>query len=195
MRRKNVGNRSWMRKPKGRRAPRTRCNADPETWIPRPITVSDSKRTVLQFRNYLQANTTTTTINSYIAFDPSSTTTATFGGGALFSEWSAVSTIFARVRLVQFEISMTPTYIDDTKGDNFNAISIASIPLGTLATPNGYTAVCDNRDSILWNPVCDKSGVCKYFSAKIRGLGWSSTGSPGGTTGLGCPGSIVFFWE
>lgn len=172
---------------------RSRCNMDPETWIPSPITVPEWKTTVMQFRNYLQATTTTTTINSYIAFDPSSTTTATFGGGSLFSEWSAVSTLFARVKLIQFEISMTPTYIDDTKGDNFNAVAIASVPLGTLAVPNGYTQVCDNRDSVLWNPISDRSGVAKYFTRRINGLGWASIGSPGGTTGLGCPGSFVFF--
>lgn len=192
-RRNKPGNRSRLRRRRTRGAPRTRCNMDPETWIPRPITMSESKRVVLQFRNYLQATTSGTSLNSYIAFDPSSTTTATFGSSALFSEWSAVSTLFARVKVKQFEISMTPTYIDDTKGDNFNAVAIASVPLGTLATPNGYTSVCDNRDSVLWNPINDKSGVSKYFSAKIRGLGWGPIGSPGGTTGLGCPGSLVFF--
>lgn len=148
---------------------------------------------VMQFRQFLTCTTSGTALNTYLSFDPSSTTTAAFGSNTLFGEWAYASALWARVKLLQFEITMTPSYIDDTKGDNFNSIAIAGVPLGTLANPGAYGTVIDNNDSIIWNPVSDRSGTAKYFSYKTSGLGWGPVGSPGGTTGLGCPGSFVFY--
>jgi len=169
------------------------ANADPQTRVPRPITINMNRQQLVQLRQFLTCTTAGTTLNTYLSFDPSSTTTAAFGSNTLFAEWAYWSALYARVKIVQFEISMTPSYIDDTKGDNFNSIAMAGIPLGNLATPGAYASVIDNNDSIIWNPVSDRSGVAKYFSYKFSGIGWGPIGSPGGTTGLGCPGSFVFY--
>jgi len=169
------------------------CNADPQTRVPSPRTIPMNRSLVIQMRQFLTCTTSGTTLNSYLAFDPSSTTTAAFGSNTLFGEWAYVSALFARVKILQFDISMSPAYIDDTKGDIFDAIAIATTPVGTLANPGAYGTVIDNNDSIIWNPVADKSGVAKFYSYKFSGLGWGPVGSPGGTTGLGCPGSMVFF--
>lgn len=170
-----------------------RCNADPETKIPMPITLNMNRQTLIQLRGALTAVTSGSTFNTYLGFDPSSSTTAGFGSATLFAEWSAIASLYARIKLVQFEIVMSPAYIDDTKGDVYTAMFIAASPVATLANPGSYATVADNNDSIMWNPVADKSGVAKYFSYKPRGLGWGPVGTPGGTTGLGCPGSFVFY--
>jgi len=158
-----------------------------------PITLPMNRPYLLQMRQFLTCSTSGTSLNTYLSFDPSSTTTAAFGSNTLFGEYAYISALWARIKLVQFEMTMTPSYIDDTKGDNYNSIAIASVPLGTLANPGAYGTVIDNNDSIIWNPLADKSGIAKFYCYKAKGLGWGPISSPGGTTGLGCPGSFVFF--
>jgi len=184
-----------VRKRGGRRGRSTVSNADTKTRMPMPMRASTSRRMVLTFTNYLTATSDGSgNINTYLAFDPSSTTTGTFGSVALFPEYkSYVTNLFARVKLKQFEIYLTSDMIDDTKGDSLQPLSFASTTTGTLATPGSYATVIDNGDSILWSPIRDYSGVAKYAACRPRSLGWGPTGSPGGTTAYGCPGSYVFY--
>jgi len=148
---------------------------------------------MIQLRSALTCTTSGTTLNTYLSFDPSSTTQAAFGSVGMFSEWSAIASLYARIKLVQFEITMSPAYLDETKGDIYTAIFLAASPIAALANPGSYNVVADNNDSILWNPVPDKSGVAKFFSYRPTGLGWAPTSTPGGVTGLGCPGSFIFY--
>jgi len=188
------GRKSSGRRSKSGRGKTTRSNADPGTKLCAPRTLPQSQAMVFQFRTLLAINTDVSgNVNSYLAFDPSSTTTATFGSVTLFNEWTNMTALFNRIRLLQFDISLTSSIIDDTKGDIFAPLAIASVKSGSLAVPNSYQTVIDNQDSIQWNPVRDYSGVAKFYTCKIKGLGWGPVGSPGGTTGLGCPGSMVFY--
>lgn len=88
---------------------------------------------------------------------------------------------------------MVPSYIDDTKGDNYFGLCVASNPTASYSTPASYNVVADNSDSILWNPVKDLSGQAKVMSYRPRGLGWGACSSPAASTGLGCPGQFLFF--
>jgi len=183
---------SRVRRPRKNKT--TRSNADPGTTLSVPRTMPSAQRMVFQFRNLLSINTDVSgNVNSYIAFDPSATTTATFGSVTQFTEWTNMTALFNRVKLLQFDISLTTSIIDDTKGDIFAPLTIASVRSGSLAVPNSYQTVIDNHDSIQWNPIRDYSGIAKFYTCKIPGLGWGPVGSPGGTTGLGTPGSMIFY--
>jgi len=173
----------------------TVSNIDTKTKMPLPMRKPTSQKITLSFTNYLTATSDGSgNINSYIAFDPSATTTGTFGTVAQFPEFkSYVTGLFARVKVKQFEIYLTPNVIDDLKGDSLQGLAIASTTTGALATPGSYSTVIDNGDSVLWPTVRDYSGQAKYFACRVRGIGWGPVGSPGGTTAYGCPGSILFY--
>jgi len=134
---------------------------------------------------------------SYISFDPSSTTTAYFGGIALFPEWSALLALFNEVKIKQFEISMCRSYLDETKGDNYYPIAYASVASGILGAPSSYQGVADNGDAQMWSIMTDHSGKNRFASVKTRQLAWATvtTPNPGSTNGIaaGCPGSFVFY--
>jgi len=134
---------------------------------------------------------------SYLSFDPSSTTTAYFGGVALFAEWSAMLSLYNEVKLKQFEMSMCRTYLDESKGDNFYPIAFASTSSAILGSPTGYANVSDNGDAQMWPWVTDYSGKCRFISVKMSQLAWATvtTPNPGSTSGIaaGCPGSFIFY--
>jgi len=168
---------------------------DNKTLVPAPCRRMTTQKITLSFTNYLTATSDGSgNVNSYISFDPTSTTTATFGSVVLFPEFkSYVNNLWSRVKLKQFEIYLNSNVIDDTKGDTLQSLSFATNTTGALAVPNSYATVIDNGDSVLWSPIRDYSGVSKYHACKIHGLGWGPVGSPGGTTAYGCPGSYVFY--
>jgi len=134
---------------------------------------------------------------SYLSFDPSSTTTSYFGSQALFTEWSAMLSLFNEVKLKQFEISMCRSYLDEVKGDNYYPLSFASVASGILGAPTTYQNVADNGDAQMWPLMSDYSGKSRFASVKVRQLAWATvtTPNPGSSSGIaaGCPGSFIFY--
>lgn len=141
-------------------------------------------------------------VGTVIAFDPSSTMTSFFGSSTQFVEWTSIKALYSLVKCLGFEVYLTPNYLDDTKGDSFPPLAIGSSLDSVLVSPATYSAVVDNADSHLWNPLTDKSGVGSFHSVKIPNKGnslpYASTAlpNPGSSTGGvigGCPGFIQLF--
>jgi hypothetical protein len=129
--------------------------------------------------------------------DPSATLSARFNTATLFTEWTNWANFYNEVRIIQFEVQLVKTYIDDSKGDQPGALAIASTVSPIQVVPSTYTAVSDNGDMQLWGLVSDYSGVNKYHAVKFKDVAWASvqTPNPGSTSGIvaGCPGNIVFY--
>jgi len=148
----------------------------------------------MQLRNIVSVTSNGSgVIAGYLPFDPSATLSSLFGGVANFTEWSSIQNLWSRVKLKEFTVSMVPSYIDDTKGDNFFGLCVASNATASYSNPSSYSNAADNVDSILWNPVKDLSGSAKVMSYRPKGLGWGPCSSPATNTGLGCPGSFIFY--
>jgi len=165
---------------------------DPECKIPVPRSFNTAKPYLIQLRNIFSGvSNGSGLLAGSIPFDPSVTLGSPFGSVAIFDEWKSVAALFGRIKLKEFTISMTPAYIDETKGDTFGLMALCSNASGTIVTPSTYDQIADNADSVIWNPIRDQSGVAKVHSFRPRGLGWASTATPGGVTGLGCPGQFL----
>jgi len=167
--------------------------------VPAPYRIPQTQEYEITLKNIFTGTTNGSGIfATYLSFDPSATVTSPFGSVTQFTEFAAIQTLFSNIKLTQFEISMTPSYLDDTKGDTNPAMVIASIPSAPVATPGSYQVVADNADSVMWNLIVDKSGRPVYHSARPpRGLAWAGTAipNPGASGGVmsGCPGSILFY--
>jgi len=108
-----------------------------------------------------------------------------------------VSALYQLVRVRQFEIQICRTYLDETKGDDYQPLVYASNRSGVLANPGSYQVVIDNGDSQMYSILTDVSGKNHYASAKCRQVAWASvtTPNPGSSNGIivGCPGGFVFY--
>lgn len=169
-------------------------NSDAKT--PMPIQVVPNRKYIIQFRNTFNLTCNgSAVLAGYIPFDPSATLSAAMGGGTLFNEWGSVANLFGAVRVVQAEIYLVRTLIDDSKGDSYGPVAMSS-SITSVSTPGSYQAVIDNGDSQLWNCMQDYSGLTKYHSVKLRPA-WASTSTPnpGSSNGMmvGCPGCIQFY--
>lgn len=194
MRRNNNRRRGARRRILGRSNRFVRSTLDSAQLVPRPITISQNKRETIQMRAFLQATSNGSgVINSYISFDPSSTTTSTFGSVSLFAEWGSISALWQRCRLVQFEISCVRSMTDDLKGDALSPLAIASNNVASPAAPGSYNSVIDNGNSCLWGILQDYSGTAKYICHKTRGLIFAGVNAQSATSGAGSPGAFVFY--
>lgn len=169
-----------------------------EAKCPVPMTITMLQTFRIQLRNAIPMNSNGSgVIASYISADPSSTTTATFGSGVQFPEWANVAALFNEVKLLQFEAYFQKTEVDETKGDVFNSLGIASIYTGISSTPANYQAVMDNADSQSWPLGSDQSGKSRYHAFRMRQVAWATvtTPNPGSSNGIaaGCPGYIIVY--
>jgi len=176
----------------------TALNAVSDIKMPAPMMVSTNKSFTMQFRNVVPVITSAGgVINSYISFDPSVVTQVAFGSGTQFTEWTSASSLFNTVRVKQFEIQICRTYLDETKGDDYQPLVYASVRTGVLSNPGSYQAVIDNGDSQMYNILADSSGKNHYAAVKMRQVAWATvtTPNPGSSTGIiaGCPGGFVFY--
>jgi len=166
--------------------------------MPMPLWINPNQQFQAVFRNYIQAQSDSKGILAgSIPFDPSATLSSTFNAAVLFPEWSSYSGFWSQVKVRRFEIQMVRLYTDDTKGDNYAPIAIASNPSAILVVPSSYAQAIDNGDSQLWNSVQDYSGVNKYHAVNMTQVSWASvaTPNPGSSTGIacGCPGQIQMY--
>jgi hypothetical protein len=127
-----------------------------------------SQQVIFQLRNVLTLSSDGSGhVHTYLAFDPSATTQSNFGTVAIFPDYTDITALFQRVKLLQFEVTMTPMLLDDVKGDSLLPLIIGSVASGTPSAPSSATTVSDNGDSLMWNPLRDYSGVAKYISRRI----------------------------
>jgi len=176
----------------------TALNAVSDIKMPQPMMAPANRTYIMQFRNVVPMITSAGgVVNSYISFDPSSVTQVTFGSGTQFTEWSSVASLFNTVRIRQFEMQLCRTYLDDTKGDDYQPLVYSSVRTGILANPGSYQAVIDNGDSQMYSILTDVSGRNHYAAVKIRQVAWATvtTPNPGSSNGIiaGCPGGFVFY--
>jgi len=160
-----------------------------------PMTWSNLRTTRVVMRGIANAGSSGGgVIASYIPFDPSATLPATFGGGAMFNEWSSFAALFGEVRLIKFEVQMCRVYADETKGDIWGPLFYASSPFNTTVPANA-TGVADNGDAQMWSILADQTGMNRYISVRRKQLAWALTGTPapGGGVQAGCDGSFIFY--
>jgi len=166
--------------------------------MPAPLMLTNGRTIQIQLRSMLLCTSNGAgNVASYISFDPSATTTATFGGGTMFTEWANWAVLYNEVKVRQFEIQLCRTWIDETKGDNYVPLAFASTSAAILGAPANLQAVADNGDCQMWAWASDQSGKNRYASVRMRQIAWAtvSNPNPGSSSGIsaGCPGSFIFY--
>jgi hypothetical protein len=166
--------------------------------MPEPMMIPITQTQKMQFRGYAGCATNSSgVISTYISTDPSATLQTPFGATTQFLEWSSITNLFQEVKLLQFEVQLVRMYADETKGDVWGPIGIASTSSPILASPGIYQQVIDNGDSQLWSLLGDQSGMNRYHALRMTQVAWASISipNPGSSNGIaaGCPGSIIFF--
>lgn len=125
--------------------------------------------------------------------DPSVSTNSTyFSGSPIFDEWPAIQTLWSEVKLVQFEVRIVPTYINDSKTANDSVLAIAG-NLSNVAAPTSYNTVIDNADSHIYPIVYDTSARGTYHSIRPTNINFAATFSPAPGPYAGCPGAILIY--
>jgi len=176
----------------------TPFNMNCENKLPLPMPSAPNQTLKVTLRNNLTCvSSGAGVINSFLQFDPSSTTSGTFNTVTQFPEWATWANLFGQVRLIQFEIRLLPVYIDDTKGDLAVPVAFGTDINPAIVAPGSYSNALDNADSQMWQPYRDYSGKAFYHSYKASQLPWASVGTPnpGFSNGVaaGCPGGIQFY--
>jgi len=166
--------------------------------LPEPMMLPSTQTTHIQLRGYAGcASTAGGIISTYISTDPSATMQTAFGSITQFNEWSSIAGLYQEVKLLQFEVQLVRMYADETKGDVWGPIAIASTSSSVLTSPGTYQQVIDNGDSQLWSVLGDQSGMNRYHAFRMTQLAWGTVSLPNGgsTSGIaaGCPGSIIFY--
>jgi hypothetical protein len=166
--------------------------------MPEPQLVPVNQVFRIQLRNILTgASNGSGVLGSYVQCDPSATATAAFGSGTVFPEWTSWAALFAEVKCLQFEVQVCKTYIDETKGDDLNAMVIASTTSPIAPSITSYQNVAELGDAQLWSWATDQSGMNRFHALRLRQTAWASSSNPnpGSSSGIaaGCPGSILFF--
>lgn len=166
------------------------------TAYPGPMIVRPSTKYVFQFRNVVSAVSNGSGVCAgVIPCDPSVTLSATFQSVVLFTEWSAITAFFGRIKCRQLECTLTPETTNETKGDTTANLVIAS-NLMANTVPSSYQTVADNADSQQWPLFTDLSGRGIYHSMRHqRSLVPASTGTPFPNTNIyaGTPGGIAIY--
>jgi hypothetical protein len=124
-------------------------------------------------------------INTFIAFDPSST-------GANFPEWTTLTALFSEFRMVEFGIQLVQSDLITAPSPTCQPLAVAS-NLGTAGSPGSYNAIADNADCVLYNWCCDTSPKGLKHVVRQLGLGWSQVTTPTTEPYAGAPGSMQFY--
>jgi hypothetical protein len=124
-------------------------------------------------------------INTFIAFDPSST-------GANFPEWTLLTGLFSEFRLKEFGVQIIQNDSITAPSPTCQPLAVAS-NLGTAGAPGSYNAIADNADCKLYNWCCDASNKGYTHSVKNLGLNYSQVTTPTTEPYAGAPGSIQFY--
>lgn len=168
-----------------------------DSKVPAPMSLPLTRNFRIRLSNILSCTSNASgVINTLLNADPSSTTSSFFGTITQFPEWATWAGLFGEVRLLQFEVRLTPVYIDDTKGDSAFSIAIGGDLTPNVQVPGSYSNVTDDSDSQVWMPSRDYSGRAKYHSIRPgNNLPFAATTTPGGgtTVAAGCPGGIQFY--
>jgi len=120
------------------------------------------------------------------------------GSGATWTaqEWSAITTLYSQVRLVEFKVSLIPVPQFDTKlaGDISNYLTISSVLSSVAAAPTSSHAVYDNADAKIYTPFAMTTGKPIVHILRPRGRPqWAVVTTPSPGSYAGCPGAIQWY--
>jgi hypothetical protein len=134
-------------------------------------------------------------VSGYQNADPSG------GSGSTWTstEWSALTSLYSEVRMIEFSIYFTPVSPEDTKNittSGGNAVTVSGVLSSVAAAPTSRAQVWDNADAKIFCCLSMTTGKpYKHTIRPGRKLNWAVVTTPNPGSYAGCPGAIQYYGD
>lgn len=126
--------------------------------------------------------------------DPSGGTGSTWTS----TEWTAITSLYSQVRMIEFSVYFTPVSPEDTKvitSSGGNASYVSGVLSSVSAAPTTRSQVWDNADAKIFCPLSMTTGKAFKHTIRPRSLNWAVVTTPNPGSYAGCPGAIQYYGD